>query len=111
VRSILYKIEQKVYQESCNKNNMNFKAEHNDAFDSHDAREAFAIRSTNIVNELETMIEKTKRIENIVRSQLGLPMTIEILFDMACNSYNAGQATNYSRDPLSPPPKKRMKCE
>jgi hypothetical protein len=54
------------------------------------------------------MIEKTKRIENLVRSQMGLPMTIEMLFDI---TYNAFQSYNEMRDPFSPPPKKRTKYE
>jgi hypothetical protein len=92
---------------------MNFNTEHDDAMfdandDIHDVREAFAIRSTIIANELRTMIEKTKRIENLIRSQMGLPMTIEILFDM---TYNAFQSYNEIRDPLAPPPKKRTKYE
>jgi hypothetical protein len=92
---------------------MNFNTEYDDAMIDandaiHDVREAFAIRSTIIANELKAMIEKTKHIENQVRSQMGLPMTIEILFDI---TYNAFQSYNEIRDPLAPPPKKRMKHE
>jgi hypothetical protein len=88
---------------------MNFITEHDDANDViHDVREAFAIRKTIIETELQTMIEKTKRIENLVRSQMGLPMTIEMLFDI---TYNAFQSYNEMHDPFSPPPKKRTKYE
>lgn len=90
---------------------MNFTAEQNDVDYVDDMREVFAIRTTTIINELQTMIEKTKRIENLVRSQMGLPMTIETVIDSAYNVLQSMQATSSSRDPFSPPPKKRTKYE
>lgn len=105
------KLNKNFVRNSTLKITMSFNTEHNDVdyiVDAHDMREAFAIRGTMIFNELQTIIEKTKRIENIVRSQMGLPMTIEILIDIASNAF---QSCNEIRDPFSPPPKKRMKYE
>jgi|UniRef100_A0A6C0AT39 hypothetical protein len=84
---------------------MNFNTDNEDV---DNMRETFAIRSSMITNELERMIEKTKRLENILRSELGLPMIIETVIDYVVNP---PRQKNNVRDPLIPPPKKRTKYE
>ena len=84
--------------------------------DIDDERELFAIRRTNLQNQLETMIEKTKRLENILRSELGLPMTLEHISNNNSNNSVNNLKTDFDNNlddcnDCQGPPKKRMKYE
>lgn len=65
--------------------------------DHFDERESFAIQSAIVINELEQMIEKTKKIEMQIRqvdAQVSLTDFYNPLVETQCEQ----------------PPKKKMKC-
>jgi hypothetical protein len=63
------------------------------------SRENFAISSRIIINELHEIMEKTKKLEIILRSELG-----------EC-AFNKNVVTSKLQDPCSSPPRKRTKYE